>query len=75
VTPTQVEIVRPYGTLSDTFTALILIAVRAWVAMIGVGILFPQVGISYWQALVGIWALDAIRGSDYFNWTKSPGWK
>jgi hypothetical protein len=74
-TPMKVTIVRPDGSAVDFIAGAVSLVFRAWLAMLCLGGLFPDLGISYGQALLGLIVVGAINPSDYIFWTKSPGWK
>lgn len=70
--PLRVTIVRPDGRLVDFIAGSIALVLRAWSAMLCLGALFPEVGISYGQTFLGLLVVGAATPRDYIYWTKSP---
>jgi len=70
--PMPVTIVRPKGTFGLNFaTSIVLWFVRAWVLMLVLGALLPDLGVSYWQAfLINIVLVQYFAPGSWQVWTK-----
>lgn len=73
MTPTPVTIVRPDSGLVDFFVQTTTYFVRAWVAMLALGGLFPHAHIAYWQVLLGLLVIGStLNDTSYLFFSRAP---
>lgn len=69
-----VEIVRPHRSPAERLLAAVLVvAVRTWVVMLGVGAFFPEVGLGFWQVLLALAVTDMAgltHRPNFTEWTR-----
>jgi hypothetical protein len=70
--PTPVKVVRNGTTGSELAASVIGAFLRAWLVMLVIGALVPQLGVSYWQAWLGcVLVRLVVPGDSYVSWTSA----
>ena len=66
-TYSKVEIIRPKRTAAEQFGGLVgnlfLLAFRTLIVWWAIAAWFPELGITYWQAILPVYAVRALFGS------------